>query len=318
VSLNAGLLSRHSRYEDAVGGFSEEFVQLVVGGARTVGVLARPLGSSLPVGWVICHSFGIEQINLNRLDVVVSRAMATAGFPVLRYHSQGYGESGRRGEPVTMEDHLDGAQDAVAWMSKQRGVEQMGVLGARFGGLVAALTADRSDLPLMGVWQPVVTGTAFVRDYVQKELFARMSQGKHPASGSSRITAHLEEQGWSDLNGFVLTGSTFDALTAIDLCQAVSRFAGDALVVSITQGRRLSRDAERLATHLRSIGARCHVDTLADRESAMFGQHQYQKLPDGRGERDRFFDLYRQVAGATARWSTRVVESRAEKRGPLT
>src|SRR5438128_4485746 len=143
MPLNEELVRLYRSFEDPEAGVREEFHQPRLGPGRTVAVLSRPTGSSSSVGWVLCHSFGIEQVNLHRLEVLTARAMAAAGFPVLRFHVQGYGDAERRGEPVDVQWHLDGAGDAVALVRELDGVSRVGILGARFGAMVAALTAHR-------------------------------------------------------------------------------------------------------------------------------------------------------------------------------
>src|SRR5436309_14840502 len=92
MGIDLELLHRHARFEDQEAGYSEEFIQPRLGLGATVGVMSRPLGPSASTGWVICHSFGIEQVHLARMDVIAARALASAGFPVLRFFGQGYGD----------------------------------------------------------------------------------------------------------------------------------------------------------------------------------------------------------------------------------
>src|SRR6266508_2132301 len=75
MGIDLDLLQQHRRFEDPVAGYSETFIQPRLGGGATVGVLSRPLGPSAGTGWVICHSFGIEQVHLGRMDVIAARAM---------------------------------------------------------------------------------------------------------------------------------------------------------------------------------------------------------------------------------------------------
>src|SRR5262249_34932224 len=154
---DVALLASHRQYEDKRTGITEEFLQPTLQGVRTVAVLSRPLGPARPVGWVICHSLALEQVHLARMEVVVARTLAAAGFPVLRYHTRGYGDSDG-GEGVGLGTHLADATEAVELMRRVGGVERIGMLGARFGGTVAALVADRLDLDLLGLWEPVTRG----------------------------------------------------------------------------------------------------------------------------------------------------------------
>src|SRR5205823_2231940 len=102
-------------------------------------VLYEPLGEHRSAGWVICHSFGQEHSHLMEHEVVAARALASAGFPTLRYHGQGYGDSmGHPGE-ATLESHVGDALGAVDVLLGRTGIHDVGVLGARFGGAVAAI-----------------------------------------------------------------------------------------------------------------------------------------------------------------------------------
>src|SRR5205807_1730181 len=117
---------------------------------------------------------GLEQMHLSRLDVVVARALAAAGFPVLRFHGQGYGDSEGTDEHIGLASHLADATDAIRLLSGQPGVERVGVLGARFGGTVAALAAEREGLGLMGLWEPMERGSQCLRDFLRARGFAEL------------------------------------------------------------------------------------------------------------------------------------------------
>src|SRR5688572_11635195 len=106
MALDEALLGAHRRFEDPALGYSEEFLQPTLGGRKTVAVLSLPLQSRQPLGWVICHSFGIEQVHLGRLDTMVARALAGAGFPVVRFHGRGYGDSEGSVEEISLSSHL--------------------------------------------------------------------------------------------------------------------------------------------------------------------------------------------------------------------
>ena len=89
-------------YRDPQTGIGERFVGLELGGARSVGVLSTPSDDPQPTAWLVCHGFGAEQVNLQPMEVALARALAASGFSVLRYHGQGYGDSERPSEAVTL------------------------------------------------------------------------------------------------------------------------------------------------------------------------------------------------------------------------
>ena len=313
MPADAEFLVRHRGFIDADAGIQEESVQPTLGPGRTMAVLSRPLHAAHPIGWVICHSFGIEQVNLHRLEVVTARAMAAAGFPVLRFHVQGYGDSERRGVPVDVQWHLDGAGDAVALVRELDGVSRVGILGARFGAMVAALTAHRLDLDLIGLWQPYITGEQFLRDFIQTALFERMLGQVGEEGGSSPgFEERFGNEGWQDLNGFRLSRKALRDISAIDLQRDVGHLRGDALIVGVSRTGGLPMEAATLAAHLSSRGARCRTEGVQEKAAAMFGQHHFMKIGDGEVERDLFFDAFRSIAATTTAWAV----DRAEERVP--
>jgi pimeloyl-ACP methyl ester carboxylesterase len=313
--MNEGELLRHRRFEDPSRGFAEEFLQPTLGGARTVAVLSMPLGAAHPIGWVICHSFGLEQINLSRAEVVCARALAEAGFPVLRYHTQGYGDSERRSTPVGLAAHLDAAADAAALVQQLPGIERVGMVGARFGALVAALVAERANRPLLALWHPFVTGQEFLDDSFSTTLLAQMMGRAGGADGG--LLEDLRTQGWSDVNGFLLMREAFEEIAAIDLRADVRRFRGEALLVSVTRTGTVSEPAAALGAHLRSLGASCADVAMQERAALAFGQHHFLRLPDGEGDRDATHGLNRNLAAATAGWAAGLMsETAASKAAP--
>lgn len=317
MPVDERLLLAHRRYEDAAAGISEEFLQPKIGAGRTVAVLARPLGHAHPIGWVILHSFGLEQMHLSRLDVVAARSLAAAGFPVLRFHGQGYGDSERMTEPIGLASHLADAADAVALMADQEGIERVGVLGARFGGTVAALVADRERLPFMGLWEPMARGSQYMRDVLRARVFADMV-GKTDEAGASQmdgLRSELATQGWSDIKGFLLTREANDEISAVDLAKDLQQFSGRALVIGVSRTGKASAGISKLAQRLTDLGATCSLVTLQDTLAAQFGQFHFQTTDGGRAKVDTQYDLNEQIAQSTSQWAIEILEGSAALHG---
>lgn len=310
MGIDARLLEANRSYDDHDAGISETFLQPVIGGAPTVAILSRPLTDPLPVGWVICPSFGLEQIHLGRLDTMVARGLSAAGFPVLRYHGQGYGDSATLG-PASLNSHVEDAGDAVDLISGEAGVERVGVLGARFGGLVAALVADRRGLPLMGLWEPVVSGSRFIKDFFRTRLFSEMALNLNVSGASEvdRIRRELAANGWAEIKGFHLGARMYEETSAVDLTKAIRAFHGRALVISVSRTGRPGAAAEKLCHRLRELGAECAMEVVVDPLAAQFGQFRFQTIDGGMGKKDSQLPVNDAIASATSAWAVGLVPS---------
>jgi pimeloyl-ACP methyl ester carboxylesterase len=303
--IDEALLNSHRRHEDHGLGISEEFLQPLIGGWPTVGVLSRPLRDPLPFGWVVCHSLGLEQIHLGRLEVIAARQLSVAGFWVLRYHGRGYGDSEGDPDGISLSSHLACAADAVELMRGVDGVEKVGAMGARFGGAVATLAADQLALSGLVLWDPVIKGAQYMRDFLRTRLFSDMVI-KAEAGGASdmnEIRQELSIQGWADIKGFRLTSQAHDEISGLDLTTDVARYEGPSLVVGLSRTGEPSQQLTRFVGHLRALGGDCTLETVQDPLAAQFGQFRFQTIEGGRGKRDSQLEMGEQIAAVTARWA---------------
>ncbi len=314
-------LTQSRSYENHELGLREEFLQPALGSGRTVAVLAHPTGPAKSVGFVLCHSFAAEQLHLSHVEAVVARRVAAAGFPVLRYHGQGYGDSEAPIEDIRLSSHLADALDAVKLMSELPGIERVGIMGPRFGGLVAGLTADREGLDLLVTWQPVVSGQQYMRDYVRQQLVHSVvlqAGDRASGTGSADLRTRLREQGWLDVKGFPLSREAFEEIGGVDLLRDLRSFAGHSLLVSIGRGERADPAIDKLAARLEELGGDCARAAVRDASGGQFGQHHHQNRPGGI-KVDRQLELGDALAEVTVRWIEQTaggLAASAPDRGP--
>jgi hypothetical protein len=295
-------LTKMRRFEDPRGGFSEEFISATIGGAGTVAVLTRSLGPARSTGWVLCHSFGLEQLHLGRLEAELARALAARGFPVLRYHGQGYGDSELGMEAISLSSHMADASDSVDLLAGVEGVSGVGVIGARFGGAVAALVADRRGLPFMALWDPPTRGSQLVRDFLWTGVFAKMAGRPDEGDPAKRLLDELSANGRADVKGFLLTERAHDEIARMDLLKDITGFRGKALVVGISRTGKPGPGVNKLADRLRALGAECTVEVRSDRHAAEFGQYHFRFLEATGAKRDIRLDLDDALLKTTADW----------------
>src|SRR5437763_9980638 len=122
VGLDPASRFGHSSFRAPGGHFAERLLRPTIGGAHTVAVLSGPAAARIdPVGWVICHAFGMEEGFLQPLEVELARRLAAAGSTVLRFHAQGYGDSDRLLEAVSVAGHIDDAVQAADVLRAETG-----------------------------------------------------------------------------------------------------------------------------------------------------------------------------------------------------
>lgn len=266
--------------EDPGAGIRERFLTPTIGGGRTVAVLAMPLGDRRPTGWVVCHSYGMEQVNLATHEVSAARRLAAQGFPVLRYHGQGYGDSELPAEGVGLDSHLRDALDAAEVLVQTAGVTEIGFLGARFGGSVAALAADRLGTAALVAWDPVVRGSSYARSLLTLSvLFELMHRQRGEEAPDPKHV--LEERGVLDVQGLPLTREMHQELVGFDLVERLASFRGRSLVVQVSKGTQPRPDVERLVARLRDLGGTSDLQVVTDERANQFGEPRYRPASGG-------------------------------------
>jgi pimeloyl-ACP methyl ester carboxylesterase len=300
VSTLEGMVS----FEDEKRGIRERFVKLQVGGGFTLGVLSEPLekGTRAPA-WVLCHSFGLEQIALQSIETPIARRLSAAGFPVLRFHAQGYGDSELPVEGVSLQTHVRDTIDATSQLVDMTGAEQVGFIGAKFGGAVAALAAERAGATALAMWHPVVSGRKYIDGLMRQSTLSDIAAyptGRAMARPDD-LAKNLESDGTVDLQGFPVTRDAFEAFQALNLIEQLNSFRGSSLLVQISAVPKVSQDLQRLVERLRQIGGNSKLEVIIHARARVFGMPRFRI--HGNSKIDTQADLLEDLARVTVDWS---------------
>jgi pimeloyl-ACP methyl ester carboxylesterase len=165
-----------------------------------VGVYSRPAGleSGRRPAVVILNAGILHRVGANRLHVVLARALAARGFPVLRFDLSGIGDSAPREDALPLLDAgLADIREALDELDSLSGAKDF-ILAGLCSGAVHALLAGEADPRVKGVvmldlFVPRTRGF-YVRHYLRRSLnfrgLARFLVGRHPSW--QRIRARMQ------------------------------------------------------------------------------------------------------------------------------
>ncbi len=297
-----------SRYEDPEAGIFEAFSATRLGPGRALALLAGPLGEALPTGWVLCPTIGPEHGNLRRLEALVARGLAAAGFPTLRIRPDA--------DPLHREIDLDRRsvelEAAVDLLRAETGVDSVGVAGTLFGATLAALAADRLGLAAMALVQPAVRGRQYARELLRREAVAQLLGGDEEAAPAEGPMHDLSTAGLAWIRGLSLSQDAFDAISAVKLVEDLRAFAGRSLLVDVSPGGGVSSGVQKLADRLAELGGEVAVEPLADPLYAPIGEYYYRDA--GLLRIDTRLELDRKVADVVSAWALQGTEAAAASR----
>jgi len=146
--------------------------------ASLVGILHQPDGTARDVGVLVVVGGPQYRIGSHRQFVLMARALAGAGYPVLRFDYRGMGDSD--GETQTFESVRDDIGSAIdAFFAQSAGVRRIVVFGLCDAASAALMYGDKDGrvqgMILANPWVRTVEGEAraFVKHYYGQRLLQR-------------------------------------------------------------------------------------------------------------------------------------------------
>lgn len=204
------------------------------GGYTLFGVLHRPDPIvTLPQGFVFCHPCFEEKLWAHRVYVGMARELARRGFPVLRFDYMGHGDSEGDFEQATVATRLSDIACAVQALRNEAGVADVGLLGLRFGGSLAALSADTlPGITRLVLWDPMVDGAAYMQEVLLSNLATQSAVHQKILNTREELVTQMQAGQTVNIEGYGLTHAFYAETSAIRLERPHS-YSGPCLVVQI-------------------------------------------------------------------------------------
>ena len=294
MASSSDTLSALRRYEDGEAGLFEEFAERRLGPGGAFALLAGPLAERQALAWAICPTVGPEQGNLRRLEALVARRLAAAGFEVVRIRPDVHPLHGDIALPTRLAELAEAVE-----LLRGRGAGPVGLIGTLFGGTVAALLAERIEIPALALVEPVVRGRQYARGLLRREAVATLMAGDEgDAEGPKR---ELAATGRVSIRGLQLTQEAYDTIAAVDLTGELRTFAGSSLLVGISPSGETPPGLGRLRDRLVELGGEVTVAGIADPLYAPLGEYYYREA--GLLRLDTRLELDGRVADTVAGWA---------------
>lgn len=223
---------------------------------------------------VLCSSLGVEQLTCYRNEVLVARALAGLGFPVLRYHPRGHGDSAGDWADVTLETLVADARAAAAVARDHSGLAGLAFVGVRFGALAAAGAAVASDptAPL-ALWEPVQRAEDYFRAWLRGVLFSAVAHGEKPKETVDDFLARIDREGAVDVHGYFLHRALIRSGAGRELAAMLGGWNARALLVQIQGRTRLAAPHAACAEALAARGAAVETALVNEEQGWHFLQN---------------------------------------------
>lgn len=164
-----------------------------------------------------------------RMFVRLARTLATQQVASFKFDLSGTGDSSGKHEDATWEQWLEDAKCALTSLAETAGTQNLVVLGARAGALLAAQVAVELKAKRLILAEPIVSGEDFLRDLERRQAIKNMAAG---------VTAQTEDAQtrWSkgetvDFAGYTFNAKLAEAIKNIKLGELVEQLKSAGCVV---------------------------------------------------------------------------------------
>jgi pimeloyl-ACP methyl ester carboxylesterase len=194
-------------------------------------------------GVVLCNPFGDEAIKAHRAYLALATRLAAERFHVLRFDYSFTGDSAGASEDGRLAAWLADVGLAADELKDASGASKLSFVGLRLGGTLAFQAAQkRKDLDRVVLWDPVVSGPAYLAELRQIHLDYLVSEMDEKRARA----ANLEDE----VMGLPLPPALRGELEGIDLVRTPVSGVRQATLVSSSGGPA----TRELAAHLRASG----------------------------------------------------------------
>jgi uncharacterized protein len=204
---------------------------------RLFGVLHEAKSTPCKEGFVICAPFAEEKLWAHRVLLNFARELAERGYPVLRFDYMGNGDSEGIFEESTLESMLSDTQCAIkTLMESAVGVESVSLIGLRLGATIAALSAEEyGDIKRLILWEPVVTGSVYMREMLRINLSTQTAVYKKILHNTDALVKMMKEGNTVNVDGYEMSWPLYEQVEGIDLLGRSNACDGDVLIVQISR-----------------------------------------------------------------------------------
>jgi pimeloyl-ACP methyl ester carboxylesterase len=165
---------------------------------------------------LMCYPTGAEYMRAHRAFRQLNTLLNRAGVSVLRFDYSCTGDSSGEGAEATVEHWLEDIEIAVEELRDNAMVDEVSVVGLRWGAALAAQACTRlDDVDHLVLWDPVVSGS----DYLDSVF------------GSLRPTSVV------GLEGFPLSPELVRGLEAIDLRKGLEALQCARVTLMVSEDR---------------------------------------------------------------------------------
>jgi len=148
----------------------------------------------------------------------------------------GHGDSDGNFEDSTIETRLSDIRRATEFLKERTKLEQVGLLGIRFGATLAVLASKNYSLThFLILISPIIDGNSYINQCLRSNLTTQMAIHKKIIKNRDELINDLMADKKVNIDGYLLTKTLYQQIKAIDLLDHSLNVSQNALLVQVSR-----------------------------------------------------------------------------------
>ena len=160
-------------------------------------------------GVIFCSPFAEEKVRTVRVFVSFARALASLGIASLCFDYFGDGDSEGNFEDATFDDRILDTEAAHKFLKEKYALDNIGIIGLRWGATLAALCSDRLKPHFLVLWEPVTDSRKYFYDYLRLNVASQLLNEGKVRKNRDDLVKDLEGGGSIVVEGYVFTSQFY-------------------------------------------------------------------------------------------------------------
>lgn len=184
-------------------------------------------------GMIFCGPFAEEKIRTQRVYISMARALVKLGVAAVVFDYYGDGDSEGEFEDASFDDRLADIRTVYQDFKQRHSIEHLGMMGLRWGGTLAAMTAEELNPSALILWEPVIDTGKYFFDHLRSFLASQMLIEGKTTKKREQLVEELKAGQTITVEGYNLTGSFFVKASDTGLTEFAPKYEGPVLVVQL-------------------------------------------------------------------------------------
>jgi exosortase A-associated hydrolase 2 len=227
-------------------------------------LLYPPCGDFCKGAFLYVHPFGEEMNKSRRMAALQAREFAANGYAVLQMDLLGCGDSSGEFGDASWNAWKEDLALAQQWLIQEYAVPFY-LWGLRLGGLLALDYAQNAHVDRLLLWQPILSGNAFMTQFLRLRVANEMlADGKEKSGGGTQALRDALKMGETlEIAGYDITSQMAEAIDTLDASKLIPTCPISWFEIVAAEGKAMTPASMRIVNAWQQQGVELTTHTVA-------------------------------------------------------